>query len=282
MTYKELQAKLKELKLQGKTDIKLNSSKEDLEIEYSRLMASNETVEDLGIVEILEVTEVIKANVSLTERKQIKVSDCYSNKEEFEIDYYHVRKIVIVDDNYYQNLVNNLEIEHDFLKDIYKQYEIPKDDYHRLAVIVINGKTASMILIDPLGKNNPFLCGFVDNESYIIDCLDKYRFYPKEIDKLKRMIVTSIDAKDIEIKKNNLIKANLNNFINYLFDLKAKKIVENFGADYCFNNFDDNGYYSQQAKEDNNLYHYYAYCSVFNTFKSHITSLYPYPLLSFK
>jgi hypothetical protein len=40
MTYKELQTALKQFKVEGKTDIKLNSSKEVLEIEYKRVKNS--------------------------------------------------------------------------------------------------------------------------------------------------------------------------------------------------------------------------------------------------
>jgi hypothetical protein len=64
MTYKELQAFLKSAKLQGSTDIKLNASKELLEIEYDRLknvVASNTEEKKCNLafdrfIEIIEKT----------------------------------------------------------------------------------------------------------------------------------------------------------------------------------------------------------------------------------
>lgn len=52
MSYKELQTALKSFKAEGKTDIKLNATKDVLQAEYDRLTAVTETVETA-----LETTE---------------------------------------------------------------------------------------------------------------------------------------------------------------------------------------------------------------------------------
>jgi hypothetical protein len=51
MTYKELQNTLREMKAQGLTDVKLNSSQADLQAEYDRLTAPVEKVETIESVE---------------------------------------------------------------------------------------------------------------------------------------------------------------------------------------------------------------------------------------
>lgn len=69
MNYKELQGKLKELKLQGKTKIKLNSTKQELETEYTKVINQLEIkkmmieLDGYTTEEVLEIVDEIDTNI---------------------------------------------------------------------------------------------------------------------------------------------------------------------------------------------------------------------------
>lgn len=65
MTYKELQEALKSLKAEGKTKIKLNSSKNDLEKEYIKIIREDENkTEKLETEQSAKESEVMAVNVT--------------------------------------------------------------------------------------------------------------------------------------------------------------------------------------------------------------------------
>lgn len=80
MSYKELQTALKSFKAEGKTDIKLNATKDVLQAEYDRLTAVTETVETT-----LETTETTITTLIESETTETTDNEIESNTSEIVI-----------------------------------------------------------------------------------------------------------------------------------------------------------------------------------------------------